>query len=61
MPAKNKLQAILQTKCPKCREGEIFLSSLQKKPWQFMEVHKHCPNCGLRYEIEPGFFMGQCT
>lgn len=21
-------------------------------------MHEHCPRCGLRYEREPGYFMG---
>ncbi|RAK02184.1 uncharacterized protein DUF983 [Larkinella arboricola] len=21
-------------------------------------MYEHCPNCGLRYEIEPGYFWG---
>jgi uncharacterized protein (DUF983 family) len=58
MSNKSKLQAIRQTKCPQCREGDIFQAPLFKKPGLFMEVNKHCPNCGMRYEIEPGFFYG---
>ncbi len=23
-----------------------------------MATHAHCPSCGLRYEVEPGFFWG---
>jgi uncharacterized protein (DUF983 family) len=58
MSNKSKSQAILQAKCPQCREGDIFQASLSKKPGLFMEVNKHCPNCGMRYEVEPGFFYG---
>lgn len=25
---------------------------------KFSQMHKHCPNCGMRFEIEPGFFIG---
>ncbi|WP_461044827.1 DUF983 domain-containing protein [Spirosoma harenae] len=21
-------------------------------------MHEHCPHCGLRFEIEPGYFVG---
>lgn len=53
----SKTQAILQQKCPRCREGEMF-----KYPsynlLNYQKMHTNCPVCGLRYEIEPGFFWG---
>jgi uncharacterized protein (DUF983 family) len=53
----SKLQAILETKCPRCRKGDIF----EYSHWnlsRFTATHEHCPVCKLRYEIEPGFFIG---
>lgn len=53
----SKFQAITQCKCPKCRKGNVF-----QYPWvkvaKFSEMHKHCPECGVRFEVEPGFFFG---
>jgi uncharacterized protein (DUF983 family) len=50
-------KAIIEAKCPKCRRGDMFV-----EPWfkysKFYAVNKHCPVCGFRYEIEPGFFFG---
>lgn len=25
---------------------------------KFSDMHVHCPVCNLRYEVEPGFFIG---
>lgn len=53
----SKFQAITQCKCPKCRKGNVF-----QYPWarlnKFSEMHKCCPVCGVRFEVEPGFFFG---
>lgn len=57
MQNKKKSHAILHAKCPRCREGAIFKHPLSKLP-KFIEMHEHCPHCGLRYMIEPGFFYG---
>ena len=27
-------------------------------PVKFADMHEHCPQCGLEFEIEPGFFVG---
>lgn len=26
--------------------------------FKFSEMHSNCPNCNLRYEVEPGFWFG---
>ncbi len=56
---KNSLPyAILNHKCPRCRQGNLFKYSLIRKPHKFTETYKACPNCDLIYEREPGFFFG---
>ena len=54
---RTKLQALTAARCPRCRQGKIFAA-----PWwqvtKFSRMHEHCPHCGLRYEVEPGFFFG---
>lgn len=54
---RTKLQAMLDARCPRCREGKLFTH-----PWwkvsHFSKMHEHCPRCGLRYETEPGLFFG---
>ena len=44
-----KLLAILRLRCPRCLKGPVFRS--------FWSLHKECPECGLSFEREPGFFM----
>jgi len=48
-------QAVLHERCPRCREGPLFRAPL----WRCgIAVHECCPVCGLRYEREPGYFLG---
>ena len=57
MKEKKVLSAVLEGKCPRCREGAVFTH----RPWQltkFNSMYDTCPNCGLKYEVEPGFFFG---
>lgn len=53
-----KLYSILKFKCPKCHEGEFFEN---KKTWNLNKItnlHSNCPNCNLKYMMEPSFFYG---
>lgn len=54
-PAGNKLFAIIQSKCPRCRRGKVFTNSgfnLAK----YTKMNDNCPICGLHFELEPGYF-----
>ncbi len=44
------LSRSLRLVCPLCGRGKLF------RNWFVM--HKHCPNCGVQFEREPGFFLG---
>jgi uncharacterized protein (DUF983 family) len=44
-----RLRAILRLRCPHCLEGDVYY-----KIWR---MHETCPNCGIRYEREAGYFM----
>jgi uncharacterized protein (DUF983 family) len=53
----SKFQSVLEEKCPRCREGKMF----ETTPYRiktFDKMHVHCPNCGLKFDIEPGFYTG---
>jgi uncharacterized protein (DUF983 family) len=52
------LWAILNNRCPRCRQGRLFVSD---KPYGFkdmVKMHEHCPVCGQVTEIEVGFYYG---
>ena len=42
-------------RCPHCRMGAIFRGSIIRG---FPKMHDRCPVCDLRYEREPGYFLG---
>lgn len=53
------LKTVFTEKCPRCGEGDLFE---HKKHFTFSgksyQMKKHCPDCGLKYEKEVGFFYG---
>lgn len=57
MQAKNYPTALLQGKCPRCREGNIFTFPISRIS-KFNVMNKACPHCGVRLEPEPGFYQG---
>ncbi len=50
----SKFQGILQCKCPRCRQGDIFENSAISI--NFAKTYKNCSVCNLRYERILGFF-----
>lgn len=54
----NKLYSILFMKCPRCHDGDVFQSKNPYNLKRMFQMHETCGSCGLRYEIEPGFFYG---
>jgi len=53
----NYLSSLFKMKCPRCRTGGMFCSASSYKRG-FMKMHKECPQCKQRSEIEPGFYYG---
>lgn len=53
-----KIYSIINNKCPKCHQGDFFKHKLTYAPKKITELHKNCPNCNLKYMIEPSFFYG---
>jgi uncharacterized protein (DUF983 family) len=49
------VSGIVRQLCPRCREGEIFRSSIFTG---FPKMHQACPACGLKFEREQGYFLG---
>jgi uncharacterized protein (DUF983 family) len=52
------LQSVTQCKCPKCRNGNLFLTHQHYDLKNFTDMNSNCPNCGQDFEIEPGFYLG---
>jgi uncharacterized protein (DUF983 family) len=45
-----RVATALCLKCPRCREGKLFTGLLK--------MNEACPQCGLKLEPEPGFYLG---
>lgn len=53
----SKLYSIFKMKCPRCQEGDFFVSH----PYDLKhagDIHQNCSECGLKYSKEPGFYYG---
>ena len=49
------VKAVWQQRCPRCREGAIFRGPV----WRgILAMNERCPECGLKYDREPGYFIG---
>jgi uncharacterized protein (DUF983 family) len=46
----NRFSAMIRGRCPRCRNGKIFKGMI--------EMNERCPECGLLYERESGYFTG---
>ena len=46
---------ILRQLCPRCRAGKIFDRSVF---FGFPKMYERCPVCDLKFEREPGYFLG---
>jgi uncharacterized protein (DUF983 family) len=49
------VSAILRQMCPRCRAAKIFRKSIFTG---FPRMQECCPNCGLKFEREQGYFLG---
>ena len=50
------LASLIGQKCPQCRSEKVFLHKIYS--WNFLKMHRHCPNCNMDLEPEPGFYWG---
>ncbi len=53
----SKFMAMSKGLCPQCRQGKMFKYPLWKIS-KFAEMNENCPVCGLKFEVEPGFWYG---
>ena len=53
----SKLYSIFRMKCPRCQEGNFFVSH----PYDLKragDTYERCSKCDLKYSREPGFYYG---
>lgn len=55
---RNLLSAMFGLRCPRCREGHMFVNRNAYQLNKLFDMHESCEHCGLKYEREPGFFYG---
>lgn len=53
----NYLASIFKSKCPHCRQGDLFCTTSAYKKG-FMKMHSNCTECNQRTELEQGFYYG---
>ena len=54
----SKVYSVAKNKCPRCQEGDFFVKSAGFRFKDNLKMHESCPNCGLKYMLEPSFFYG---
>lgn len=54
---KTLLSSIITTKCPRCREGNMFPKGTLYSA-KFADMHERCDCCGQIFEPEPGYYYG---
>lgn len=50
----SRLKAVLRSKCPRCRRGDIFQGPMYT--FRGQRTNKVCSHCAFHFEIEPGYF-----
>lgn len=59
IPKKTKLYSIINLKCPRCNEGNLFVNKSAYSPLkESILMPEKCSHCGLKYEKETGFYYG---
>jgi hypothetical protein len=52
------LWTVLTNKCPRCRQGDLYVEANPYKLKTCVNMHELCPVCGQPTEIEVGFYYG---
>lgn len=58
MLKKTRLYSILFNKCPRCHEGDFFVTNNPYDFKKFDEMNKQCSHCGESFMKEVGFYYG---
>lgn len=49
--------SVVKSKCPRCNEGDLWIKN-NSYSLGFDKMHEHCSECGLKYDMEQGFWYG---
>jgi uncharacterized protein (DUF983 family) len=52
------LWSVVNNKCPRCRQGNLFTHSNAYNLKHNLDMPEHCPVCGQKYELQTGFYFG---
>jgi len=50
--------SVLNNRCPRCREGKLFITDKAYDLKNNVKMHEKCPLCGQVTDIEVGFYYG---
>jgi len=53
-----KLHSILNHKCPRCLEGDIYANKSSYDLKNITKMKQSCDECNLDFEREPGYYYG---
>lgn len=53
-----QISNILREKCPNCHKENVFQTTGSIFRFKMPIIYNNCPNCGYKFEREPGFFFG---
>jgi uncharacterized protein (DUF983 family) len=58
MAKPSKIYSILFNKCPRCGQGDFFVTKSAYNLRNFDKMNRYCPHCGADLVPEPGFYQG---
>lgn len=53
-----KAYSVLHSKCPRCNEGDFFVTNNPYDLKKFDKMYKECAVCSQSFEMETGFYYG---
>ncbi len=55
---KSSLYSVFNNKCPRCHEGDFFVTSNSYNLKKFGTLNDNCPVCKEDFRREPGYYYG---
>jgi uncharacterized protein (DUF983 family) len=53
-----KIYSVFGNKCPRCQEGDFFITNNPYNLKKFDKMHESCSVCAEKFDKEPGFYQG---